>query len=287
MIMITSLMAETEVGVHHVSVMLLLYRALFLSTMLFNSQTWSNLRKKDITELRTLQLKYLKRTIGVASSTSNAFTFLELGVLPIEFEIEKRQLLYLHRILQLELTDPVSKMFWEMKRLNDAGERNWWSGVEPCLQKYNLPELSQIKEMSKHSFCQKVKSAVAETAFGQLVAECHGLKKTANLVYESFKLQDYFLNLYPSQARIVFKWRSETLDLKTHLTYKYNDVYCRCCKEQTESPQHIVNCGVENKIDCDLDVLKMENMDDRTRSDLKLMVSRICSFLERVQSVTG
>ena len=70
------------------------------------------------------------------------------------------------------------------------------SGVEPCLQKYKLPELSQIKEMSKHSFCQKVKSAVAQTAFGQLVAECHGLKKTANLVYESFKLQDYF---FPSQ----------------------------------------------------------------------------------------
>ena len=123
MVMIASLMAETEVGVHHVSVMLLLYRALFLSTMLFNSQTWSNLRKKDIVELRTLQLKYLKRTVGVASSTSNAFIFLELGVLPIEFEIEKRQLMYLHRILQLESTDPVSRMFYEMRRLNDAGEK--------------------------------------------------------------------------------------------------------------------------------------------------------------------
>ena len=39
MIIIASLMAETEVGSHHVDIMLLLYRALFLSTMLFNSQT--------------------------------------------------------------------------------------------------------------------------------------------------------------------------------------------------------------------------------------------------------
>ena len=287
MIMIASLMAETEVGVHHVSVMLLLYRALFLSTMLFNSQTWSNLRKKDITELRTLQLKFLKRTIGVASSTSNAFTFLELGVLPIEFEIEKRQLMYLHRILQLESTDPVSKMFWEMKRLNDAGEKNWWSGVEPCLQKYNLPELSEIKEMSKDLFSQKVKTAVVETAFAQLVAECRNLKKTANLVYGSFKLQDYLSNMYPSQARIVFKWRSETLDIKTHLTYKYKDVQCRCCKEQTENPRHIINCGMVSNIDSDLDILEMDNMDDRKRSDLKLMVSRICSFLERVKYEKG
>ena len=46
MITIASLMAEIEVGVHHVNIMLLLYRSLFLSTMLFNSQTWSNLRQK-------------------------------------------------------------------------------------------------------------------------------------------------------------------------------------------------------------------------------------------------
>ena len=283
MVMIASLMAETEVGVHHVSVMLLLYRALFLSTMLFNSQTWSNLRKKDIVELRTLQLKYLKRTVGVASSTSNAFIFLELGVLPIEFEIEKRQLMYLHRILQLESTDPVSRMFYEMRRLNDAGEKNWWSGVQPCLQKYNLPDISVIKEMSKDSFAHKVKFAVTESALGQLLEECRGLKKTACLCYDSLKLQDYFSSLYPSQARIVFKWRSETLDIKSHLTYKYNDLQCRCCNDHVENPHHIINCGVADKIESDLDILNLEDIDDLTISDLKRMVARISSFIEKVQ----
>ena len=114
MITIASVMAETEVGIHYVNIMLLLYRALFLSTVLFNSSTWSNLRKKDLDSLKTLQLKFLKRIVGVASSTCNAFVYLELGVLPINFEIEKRQLMYLHRILQLESTDPVWKLFWKL-----------------------------------------------------------------------------------------------------------------------------------------------------------------------------
>ena len=48
MITIVSLMAENDVGIHHVSIILLLYRALFLSTMLFNSQTWSNIRCDDV-----------------------------------------------------------------------------------------------------------------------------------------------------------------------------------------------------------------------------------------------
>ncbi len=44
MITISALMAEADVGVHHINILLLLYRSLFLSTVLFNSQTWSNLR---------------------------------------------------------------------------------------------------------------------------------------------------------------------------------------------------------------------------------------------------
>ena len=61
MITIMALMSETEVGEHYINVMLLLYRSLFLSTMLFNSQTWSKLRKKDIDALKLIQLKFLKR----------------------------------------------------------------------------------------------------------------------------------------------------------------------------------------------------------------------------------
>ena len=68
-----------------------------------------------------MQLKMLKRIVGVASSTSNAFIYLELGVLPIDYEIEKRQIMFLYRILQLKPTDPVYNLFCEMVKLNEDG----------------------------------------------------------------------------------------------------------------------------------------------------------------------
>ena len=282
LITIASLMAETEVGIHRVSIMLLLYRALFLSTVLFNSSTWSNLRKKDLDSLRTLQLKFLKRVVGVASSTCNAFVFLELGVLPIDFEIEKRQLMYLHRILQLEPGDPVWELFWELVQMNEAGEKNWWTGVKPLLCKYQLPtDLNEIKVMSKDTFSRKVKASVTATALHQLVAECQGLKKTANLQYKELKLQEYFCHLYPSQARLVFKWRSKTLDVKSHLTYKYSDSLCRICKLTEETPEHALNCGMESVMEPVIDVLSLNECDDFTKSELKQMVLRISSFLEK------
>ena len=262
--------------------MLLLYRALFLSTVLFNSSTWSNLRQKDLNSLKTLQLKFLKRIVGVASSTSNAFIYLELGVLPINFEIEKRQLMYLHRILQLESTDPVWKLFWELVRMNEAGDKNWWTGVRSALLKYSLPtDLNNIKIMSKNCFAGKVKTAITDAALKELVAETKGLKKTASLQYNSLKLQEYFSHLYISQARLVFKWRSETLDLKTHLTYKYSDTLFRSCKSDIETPDHVINCGMMNMMDIKVDVLNLDAVDDFTVSELKQMILRIISFQER------
>ena len=283
MIAISSLMAETDVGIHHVSIMLLLYSALFLSTILFNSQSWSNLRAKDLDSLRTLQLKFLKRIVGVAISSANAFVFLELGVLPIDFEIEKRQLMYLHRILQLEESDPVRMAFHAMTTLHEAGEKNWWTGVVKLLSKYDLSsDLEEIREMSKDSFSAKVKMVVSEKALVQLIAECKSLKKTEGLEYESLATQDYLLQLYPSQARIVFKWRSKTIDIKSHSTHKYKDLICRSCKCEEEDPAHVINCGREVKLDKTIDVSKIGTLDEFTKSELKQMVSRITLFLEEV-----
>ena len=284
MIIIAALMAETEVGIYHVTVMLLLYNALFLSTVLFNSSTWSNLRKKDINRLKTLQLKFLKRVVGVAASTSNAFLFLELGVLPINYEIDKRQLMYLHRILQLESTDPVLKLFWELVRMNEAGEKNWWTGVQHSLLQYSLPtDLNDIKAMSKNGFAEKVKAVISQKALDQLLGECQSLKKTTNLQYESLKPQEYWSYLYPSQSRLIFKWRSKTLDLKTHLTYKYSDSLCRLCKLDIETPEHAVNCGKADRMEVDIDILNVNKTDDFTKSELKKLAIRMRSFLESVE----
>ena len=152
-----------------------------------------------------------------------------------------------------------------------------------CLSKYDLPNLDQIKELSKDCFSRKVKKSVAEFALKQLVTECHGLKKTATLEYDRLKLQDYLTYLYPSQARLVFKWRSQTLDVKCHLTYKYNDTICRGCHNEMEDPYHVVNCGAEGSSITGLNVTEIDSLEDEEKYLLKTMVLRIASFLERVK----
>ena len=96
MVSIQGFMRETFLGVHTLSVYLLLYKSIFLPSMLFNSQAWSNLTDTDIKRLRVLQLKFLKRAIRAKQATSSSFVYLEMGVLPISYEIHKSKLPFLH-----------------------------------------------------------------------------------------------------------------------------------------------------------------------------------------------
>ena len=142
-------------------------------------------------------------------------------------------------------------------------------------------DLEKIKKVSKESFKTVIKKMVNEKALEQLKEECRSLKKTTELDYDSLSTQDYLMQLYPSQSRLVFKWRSETLDIKTHSTHKYNDNICRKCQGGIEDPLHVVNCGRE-KMEINIDVLKIGVLDDFTKSELKQLVSRISLFLDEV-----
>ena len=59
----------------------------------------------------------------VSKGVPSAALYLELGVLPISFEIELKQLLYLKRILDREYDDPVHMVYHEMLKYKE--EINW------------------------------------------------------------------------------------------------------------------------------------------------------------------
>ena len=83
------------------------YKSLYLPAIIYDCQPWSNITMNEINCLSKVQIKFLKRVLRVPVTTPNAFVYLELGVLPIIYEIHKRQIRYLHKILNLEGNDPI------------------------------------------------------------------------------------------------------------------------------------------------------------------------------------
>ena len=71
-----------------------------------------------------------------------------MGIWPIRFEIEFRQLTYLKRIIDRDQNDPVYQLYQEM--LKYSSEENWANNILDLRRKYNLPLKDEnISNMSK------------------------------------------------------------------------------------------------------------------------------------------
>ena len=280
MLKIEAILSETSFGKHTIDVSLLLYRALFLSTILFNSQSWRNLTEKNITQLQSLQLRLLKKLVNAPSSTSSSFIFLELGVLPIRYEIHQRQLTFLHHIVNLDETDPVYCLYQNMKRL--PGEKNWYNDVLRTSTMYGIDiDEDRLKSISKELFKTTVKSSIRQFAFDDLTTQCASQSKTCDLKYSSFQTQPYLSKLYPSQGKTILKCRAKCLKIKTHRPFQFPNKVCRWCNLEDESLAHIVNCGWEEKMDL-TNIQDLMDIDIEKEAKLVSLATRVNHFLELV-----
>ena len=98
---IFSIVQDVTFGAYTMESTLLLHNSLFISSVLFNSQSWSRLSKKEVEKLKGCQISFLKRMMHAPKSTPNVITLCELGILPIDFEISSRKLMFLHHILKV------------------------------------------------------------------------------------------------------------------------------------------------------------------------------------------
>ena len=212
-------------------------------------------------------------------------------MLPIEGEIHKRQLMYLYKILLLPDDDPVSQMLRNLISMSENGEENWWSHVRPLLPLYGLPEdFNVIKQLSKNTFKLMVNKGVEHTMLEQLKRDCSLLKKTKDLSYSKLAMQDYLKVLFPNQAKLILKSRCQTLDIKAHNTYKFQeyDTSCRKCGICEETLDHVVNCEKSEYIDVRT-VFEMDCISDSDMMAVQLsrIAGRIKSFYDEVRESSG
>ena len=104
---LTALCHEVKFGTRQTENMLILYKSVFLPRLIYNCESWSNMTDKGHQALQSAQLLYLGNVMEVPRGTPIAALYLDLGILPIQFEIEKRWLLFLRNILNKDFSDPL------------------------------------------------------------------------------------------------------------------------------------------------------------------------------------
>ena len=146
---------------------------------------------QDHLSLQTSQLTYLRNVLEVSKETPIAAMYLELGILPIKYEIEMRQLLFLnkkHDMRQLLSLDkkhdnPCLLTYNEMLKLEN--ETNWANNVLGLQRDYNLSlNDDNIKKMSVSHWKYFVKSAIFREALLQHQVELSSNRKTNHISHQ-------------------------------------------------------------------------------------------------------
>ena len=273
---------EITFGAYQLSALLLLYNSFYIPTMIYNCQSWTNLIAKDLTRLSTLQMRYLKKMLRVPQSTSNSFVLLELGLLPIEHEIFRRQFTFLHHILRLDHDDPVWLMYHQMKTL--PYQRNWANTLLKRREMYGISlDDNKLKDLSVHAFKNLVNTKVRETVFQELVQDCKNKSKTLHLSYTSFHQQSYLTRTPPHLTYLIIRMRCNMLNTIHNRPYMFpGGNKCRACGIGNECLSHIVNCCVVSHTITKLDE-GMLYSDDPDINYLEETAETVAKYLEMAE----
>ena len=261
-----SLCSEITLGVFMIPSLLLTHNMIFVPTLLYGAQTWTNLTVEDQRLIKTVQLQFLKRILRVPNSACNSVLFLETGVLPVLYEVHILKLMFLHHILTMEDDDPVKRIYYEQLKIPE--EKNWANELVDLREKYELLESdTEVEGLLKEEWKGKVHTQVKTAAVIQLNVEKNQLSKSS--VYpdaDSIKTAPYIYHLTVSHSCLLFRLRSRIIDVKELHRYKYGDNQtCRCCEDNEETVGHMLkecpglvsdSCEEGDEYSEDLDVLK-------------------------------
>ena len=230
-------------GKYYFEVAIVLRSSLLLSSLLLNSEAWVNINDKEIRSLEQTDEILLSKLTGSEANTSNAFKYLELGIMPLRFEIMKRKILYLQYILKQEKTSMIYKVF--EATVENPVKNDFVQTCERYLSTLNLNlTFSEIEQMGNWKFKKMVKEKVKLAAFNYLIAQQKKQTKILDIQYKTLEMQEYLLegNKSIEVSKFIFKARSKTLDIKMQRKWKYEDKLCTGCKVREETGEEILTC---------------------------------------------
>ena len=102
----------------------------------------------------------------------------------------------------------------------------------------------KIQELSKTKFKSLTSKKIESYALVELNQLKMKLDKSDYLQSSSFKTAQYLVDdsFTKTEAHLLFKLRSETLNVKTTFSQMYSDNLCRICKLFPESQFHLLQC---------------------------------------------
>ena len=151
-----TLLERVSFGKYFFQIALSLRKAIFLNSVLTNTEVWYGLRKQEVDDLESLDRDLLCQILSLPQSTPSEALYLESGCLNIGTIVKMRRVNYLHYLLKFDNNSMLSKFFHAQYTFPVRGD--WSEQVKEDLKDLDIQEnFEWIKSKSKDSFCRLVK----------------------------------------------------------------------------------------------------------------------------------
>ena len=265
--------------------LLQLYQSCWIPSVLYNAETWliSKVMIKSVTQL---QLNLLRRLLKVPTSTPKVALYGELGVLPIEQEIHKRQLGYLHNLLTADKF--ASNILW--LQISHNQPRSWWMSVNSLLLRYELPNsVTEIAAMKKEVWKRNVKRGIQKYFHNWYCRDSIAKTKMSGIYTHKQEpgRASYMESLSRNQVAIIFRLRTRMTNAKANLAI--GPQICRWCRRGHETDTHIfAECRAE-KIREERVKHQIDSLDPVFHNDSQNMeqLKRMANFARNVGLLPG
>ena len=175
-IMINTIASYEVLNQIETAVLLHLHECKSISGFLTNSESW-NLNKGEVESLERAEIQAIKQLFNLPIHTPTIAILHTFGLLYTKQRVDKRQLIYLHRILIREDADSTKKAIMTLKTLNIG----WTKNILNVLESHQLPtDFNEIKNISINEWRRKVENAIEKTNKERLLEDCH--KKQAGVM---------------------------------------------------------------------------------------------------------
>jgi hypothetical protein len=185
---ILAIVKETPLGWAKVKAGLMLREALLVNGMMFNSEAWHGVTKKDTIDLERVDETLLRGLTSAHSKIPIAALYLECGATPLRFVWAARRIMYLQTILKRNNDELTKKIYIAQKE--DPSEGDFYELVTKDMEMIDLTmNEEEIKEASKVALRNIVKKKVKEAAFKHLMKQRGS--KMKDITYDKLQTQTY------------------------------------------------------------------------------------------------
>ncbi len=207
-----------------------------LPIITYASETWNN-TKEQTKSLNRILDNIIKRTVQTPVSTPRESLYMETGLIDIEHQAKKKQLMMKHRIKKT-----ASNLMTSTINSNTKG--GWSDRLSELEKSINLTENEYDK--TKLTMKKEVNKRIKESFQEKINKDAEEKSKVQHLVngqpnWEPGKMKEYLYKMPRKEASIIFQARSRMLKVKSNYKNKYkNNLTCRACGLTEETQNHIM-----------------------------------------------